>query len=172
MIAIFAIVAYFKFRGTQMQSVVETLVAIFLPLSSIWASANNNARLRAANRVPLLAIPEYRPSVPINTADSGATLVDPINEGIDGLRPDERQYRSRYDMPGSPSIDNIAGQARDVDADTTGEGDDGLYPDERQYRSRYDMPSTISVDHIGGQARDVELQSLGGRGTTSLGRVL
>lgn len=37
---IFAILDYYAIRGTQLGSFVETLVAIFLPLSSMWASTN------------------------------------------------------------------------------------------------------------------------------------
>ena len=37
---IFAILDYYAIRGTQLGSFVETLVATFLPLSSMWASTN------------------------------------------------------------------------------------------------------------------------------------
>ena len=40
MTVIFAILDYYAIRGAQLGSFVETLVAIFLPLSSMWASTN------------------------------------------------------------------------------------------------------------------------------------
>lgn len=40
MIVIFAILDYYAIRGAQLGSMVETLVVIFLPLSSMWASSN------------------------------------------------------------------------------------------------------------------------------------
>lgn len=44
---IFAVIAYFVLPGAQLQSFVETFVAILLPLSTIWAAANVKARVPA-----------------------------------------------------------------------------------------------------------------------------
>lgn len=41
---IFAILDYYVIKGSQIGSFVETFVAIFLPLSSMWASANVNSK--------------------------------------------------------------------------------------------------------------------------------
>lgn len=43
-IVIFAILDYYVIKGSQIGSFVETFVAIFLPLSSMWASANVNSK--------------------------------------------------------------------------------------------------------------------------------
>lgn len=48
--AIFAILTYFVLPQTQLNSFVATIVAIFLPLSGMWAAANAHSRRIGGNK--------------------------------------------------------------------------------------------------------------------------
>lgn len=64
---IFAILDYYAIRGTQLGSFVETLVAIFLPLSSMWATTNVKSRHIA---MPMNEKGNHR-AIPVGHSDFG-----------------------------------------------------------------------------------------------------
>ncbi|QIW96138.1 hypothetical protein AMS68_001656 [Peltaster fructicola] len=120
---IFAILDYFVFLGAQFGSVVDTLVAISLPVTGIWAASNLNGTVFGDQHAAVMARPENPANrQPRRQVDSGRvsdTLVAPAGASLDGLRGDEHRFRSRHDLAddSSTTIDRYftAGVAQGIE---------------------------------------------------------
>nr|OQO29492.1 hypothetical protein B0A51_03020 [Rachicladosporium sp. CCFEE 5018] len=155
---IFAILDYYAMRGAQLGSFVETLVAIFLPLSSMWASTDVKSRRVAmpANNPAHRAIPVGHSAY---TTDDGYSskrkLVD--DDTVDTLvassqTPTSSHHNSpvKLEARGEPKVSVTAGHRESYMSDT-----DDLEMQKIGQNVRVDRSYTVRSDpHAGvGRAR-------------------
>lgn len=125
-LVIFAVLAYFALPGAQIRSFVKTLVAIFLPLSSMWASANTNSKHAASPELPIAChgagpagssdMNSYNSNKKLLNSLTTDTLIDG-DDSLDGSPLNEKKYEPRYEKGATAVSGNRESCLSDFDHD-------------------------------------------------------